>query len=191
MACQIGVVIFCVRPDGEGSINGRKIIIMTKPTGTITIKATSEPAKTTNPSKVVEPVKASNAVTTTATSKVPESASVLTPVKTDNAIDSAESIKTGLETGKTASDTIAAISPAEIKTDDVVKTAAASAAEKSPDASAVAVSTKMAIATEIYKRMKTVKGITRKEILDAFVAEAKLSKAGASTYYQLIKANVK
>jgi hypothetical protein len=190
MACQIGVVIFYVRPDGEGSINGRKIIIMIKPTGTITIKATSEPAKTTNAVKVVEPVKANNTVTTTGTIKAPESASVLTPVKTDNATNPAEFIKTGLETGKTSSNTIAPEALPEIKTNDLT-TAATSGAEKKPDASALAVPTKMAIATEIYKRMKTVKGVTRKEILDAFVAEAKLSKAGASTYYQLIKANVK
>ena len=47
--------------------------------------------------------------------------------------------------------------------------------------------TKMEIATEIFKRMKKGKGVTRKEIIDQFVAEAKLSKAGASTYYQLVK----
>jgi hypothetical protein len=40
------------------------------------------------------------------------------------------------------------------------------------------------------KRPRKVKGITRKEIIDQFVVEAKLSKAGASTYYQLIKAKV-
>jgi hypothetical protein len=163
---------------------------MIKPTGTITLKATTEPAKTTNPVKAVETNKATDAVTTTGAIKVPESASGLMPVKTENAINPAESIKTGLETGKTPSNRIAPEALPEIK-NDVVKTAAASAAEKSPDASAVAAPTKMAIATEIYKRMKTVKGVTRKEILDAFVAEAKLSKAGASTYYQLIKANVK
>ncbi|WP_407928269.1 hypothetical protein [Collimonas silvisoli] len=73
----------------------------------------------------------------------------------------------------------------------MAKTPVASSAEKSPDASAVAAPVKMVIATEIYKRMKAVKGVTRKEILDIFVAEAKLSKAGASTYYQLINANVK
>ena len=47
--------------------------------------------------------------------------------------------------------------------------------------------TKMEIATEIFKRMKKGKGVTRKEIIDQFVAEAKLAKAGASTYYQLVK----
>jgi hypothetical protein len=48
--------------------------------------------------------------------------------------------------------------------------------------------TKMEIATEIYLSMKKTKGITRKEILERFVSEAKLSKAGSSTYFQLIKA---
>lgn len=47
--------------------------------------------------------------------------------------------------------------------------------------------TKMELATEIYKRMRTVKDVTRKDIIEKFVAEVKLTKAGASTYYQLIK----
>jgi hypothetical protein len=47
--------------------------------------------------------------------------------------------------------------------------------------------TKMEIATEIFKRMKKGNGATRKEIIDQFVVEATLSKAGASTYYQLVK----
>jgi len=47
---------------------------------------------------------------------------------------------------------------------------------------------KMDIATEIYKRMMKTKGMTRKEVLEQFVSQAKLSKAGASTYFQLIKA---
>jgi hypothetical protein len=46
---------------------------------------------------------------------------------------------------------------------------------------------KMEIATAIFKQMTKIKGVTRKEIIDRFVAEAKLSKAGASTYYQLIR----
>lgn len=50
--------------------------------------------------------------------------------------------------------------------------------------------TKMEIATEIFKQMKKGKGVTRKEIIDQFVAEAKLSKAGASTYYQLVKSKL-
>jgi hypothetical protein len=47
---------------------------------------------------------------------------------------------------------------------------------------------KMQQATEIYKRMIVVKDVTRKDIIEKFVAEVKLTKAGASTYYQLIKA---
>lgn len=50
--------------------------------------------------------------------------------------------------------------------------------------------TKMDIATEIYVEMKGLKGFSRKDVLDRFVLEAKLSKAGASTYFQLIKAKV-
>jgi hypothetical protein len=48
--------------------------------------------------------------------------------------------------------------------------------------------TKMDIATEIYKQMMKTKGMTRKEVLEQFILQAKLSKAGASTYFQLIKA---
>lgn len=48
--------------------------------------------------------------------------------------------------------------------------------------------TKMDIATEIYKQMMKTKGMTRKEVLEQFIVQAKLSKAGASTYFQLIKA---
>lgn len=48
--------------------------------------------------------------------------------------------------------------------------------------------TKMDIATELYTQMMKTKGMTRKEVLEQFIAQAKLSKAGASTYFQLIKA---
>ena len=48
----------------------------------------------------------------------------------------------------------------------------------------------MEIATEIFIRMKKTKGMARKEIIAAFVVDANLSKAGASTYYQLIKAKI-
>ncbi|OXI89721.1 hypothetical protein CFB40_04685 [Burkholderia sp. AU31652] len=47
--------------------------------------------------------------------------------------------------------------------------------------------TKMELAIEIYKRMRAVKDVTRKDIVEKFIAEVKLTKAGASTYYQLIK----
>ncbi len=52
-------------------------------------------------------------------------------------------------------------------------------------------SSKMAIATDIYNRMIKQKGITRKDIIAKFMAEAKLTKAGARTYFQLIKAKKK
>ncbi|WP_025601336.1 hypothetical protein [Burkholderia sp. WSM2230] len=54
-------------------------------------------------------------------------------------------------------------------------------------ASKAAPPTKMELATEIYKRMRTVKDVTRKDIIENFIAEVKLTKAGASTYYQMIK----
>ncbi|KGV56950.1 hypothetical protein WT77_24275 [Burkholderia stagnalis] len=59
---------------------------------------------------------------------------------------------------------------------------AAKAAQATPIAP-----TKMELATEIYKRMRTVKDVTRKDIIEKFITEVKLTKAGASTYYQMIK----
>ena len=50
--------------------------------------------------------------------------------------------------------------------------------------------TKMEVASAIYSRMSRHKDVTRKQIVEQFVAEAKLSAAGASTYYQLIKAKL-
>ncbi|MFM0420022.1 hypothetical protein [Paraburkholderia aromaticivorans] len=47
--------------------------------------------------------------------------------------------------------------------------------------------TKMELATEIYKRMRTVKEVTRKDIAEKFIAEVKLTKPGASTYCQMFK----
>lgn len=58
-------------------------------------------------------------------------------------------------------------------------------AEKKPKAP-----TKMEIASAIYLRMSKQKDMTRKQIVEQFVAEAKLSAAGASTYYQLVKAKL-
>ena len=45
----------------------------------------------------------------------------------------------------------------------------------------------MELATEIYKRMRTVKDVTRKDIIEKFIGEVQLTKAGASTYFQMIK----
>jgi hypothetical protein len=50
--------------------------------------------------------------------------------------------------------------------------------------------TKMEIASAIYLRMSKQNDVTRKQIVEQFVTEAKLSAAGASTYYQLIKAKL-
>ena len=47
--------------------------------------------------------------------------------------------------------------------------------------------TKMAQATDVYRRMTRKKGSTRKEIVAAFIEEVGLTKAGAATYYQMIK----
>jgi hypothetical protein len=48
---------------------------------------------------------------------------------------------------------------------------------------------KMAQATEIFRRMSRKKGTTRREIIEVFVEKVGLTKAGASTYYQMIKKN--
>jgi hypothetical protein len=48
----------------------------------------------------------------------------------------------------------------------------------------------MEIASAVYTRMSTQKEVTRKQIVEQFVAEAKLSPADVSTYYQLIKAKL-
>lgn len=71
----------------------------------------------------------------------------------------------------------------EGKSDTSVSPAAK--AEKKPKAP-----TKMEIASAIYLRMSKQNDVTRKQIVEQFVAEAKLSAAGASTYYQLIKAKL-
>ncbi|WP_186264506.1 hypothetical protein [Burkholderia gladioli] len=67
-------------------------------------------------------------------------------------------------------------------------TPAASSTGNHPAANAAqATPTKIELATEIYKRMRTVKDVTRKAIIEKFITEVKLTKAGASTYYQMIK----
>jgi len=71
---------------------------------------------------------------------------------------------------------------ADVKPDAGTVTANDTAAKAAP-----ATPTKIELATEIYKRMRTVKDVTRKDIIEKFIAEVKLTKAGASTYYQMIK----
>lgn len=63
-----------------------------------------------------------------------------------------------------------------------------SSAEKDPTTKAAPTTpTKMELATKIYKRMRSVKDVSRKDTIEKFIAEVKLTKAGASTYYQMIK----
>ena len=71
----------------------------------------------------------------------------------------------------------------EGKTDSTASSAAK--AEKKPKAP-----TKMEVASAIYSRMSRQKDVTRKQVMEQFVTEAKLSAAGASSYYQLIKAKL-
>jgi len=46
---------------------------------------------------------------------------------------------------------------------------------------------KMELATEIYKQMVKVKGVTRQDVIQRFIEQAGLTKSGAATYYQMIK----
>ncbi|VVE06432.1 hypothetical protein PAQ31011_02418 [Pandoraea aquatica] len=68
------------------------------------------------------------------------------------------------------------------------KTSKQTAADQKRSATVDAPPTKMELATEIYKRMRAVKDVTRKDIIEKFIVDVKLTKAGASTYYQMIKA---
>lgn len=94
-----------------------------------------------------------------------------------------EPVKTGSEAIKTP--TSAEDASVVNKTE---KSAGAEIASGSKEISAER--TKMDIATEIYLEMKKMKDFSRKDVLERFVVEAKLSKAGASTYFQLIKAKI-
>lgn len=79
-------------------------------------------------------------------------------------------------------------SSAMVAVDQKRATPTASSTGNDPVAKAApATPTNMDLATEIYKRMRTVKDVARKDIIEKFIAEVKLTKAGASTYYQLIK----
>ena len=129
------------------------------------ITATELP-KTTNEHKPAMP---SNTATTPQTAVARASTSVTGPIK--NAATPISSTPTADTTGS------------EGKPDTGVPTTAK--AEKKPK-----VPTKMEIASAIYVRMSKQKDMTRKQIVEQFVAEAKLSAAGASTYYQLIKAKL-
>ena len=126
----------------------------------------TELPKATNDHKPVMP---SNTATTFTTALAGESPSVTGPIK--NAATPISSTPTADTTGS------------EGKPDTGVSTTAK--AEMKPKAP-----TKMEIASTIYVRMSKQKDVTRKQIVEQFMAEAKLSAAGASTYYQLIKAKL-
>ena len=126
----------------------------------------AELPKTTNSQ---QPAMPSNAGTTVRTAVAGASPGVTGPLKT---------VATPISSTPTADTT-----GSEGKPDTVVSTTPK--AEKKPKAP-----TKMEIASAIYVRMSKQKDMTRKQIVKQFIAEAKLSAAGASTYYQLIKAKL-
>jgi len=47
--------------------------------------------------------------------------------------------------------------------------------------------TKMAQAADLFRKMSRKKGVSRKEVIEAFVRDIGLTPAGAATYYQTIK----
>lgn len=126
--------------------------------------ATEQP-KATNDQKAAPPA----AAPATPQTPAPASHSAAGPIKsTSTPISSTATTDTTANEGKSdASDSPAAN------------------AEKKPKAP-----TKMEIASAVYTRMSRQKEVTRKQIVEQFVVEAKLSPAGASTYYQLIKAKL-
>ncbi|WP_063548409.1 hypothetical protein [Burkholderia territorii] len=71
---------------------------------------------------------------------------------------------------------------------DQQATPTASSTGNDPAATAVpAIPTKMELATKICERVRTVKDVTRKDIIETFIAGVKLTQAGVSAYYQMIK----
>jgi len=162
------------RLDGGGSFNQRKFFMenqkhtVLKPTATSTPKATQDIVKSEVPSKKLDTPSGTTVQANADNSKTVE----IGAVKNDsNAIKSTPEADSAL---------IKHVSTISLSDKDMaVKNKLVS--EKS----------KMDIATEIYKRMVKTKGITRKEILQQFMTEASLSKAGSSTYFQLIKAKLK
>jgi hypothetical protein len=160
-----------------------------KPIGTIHVRTTPASMKTANapdPTNSAIPALETSSAATDQDSAAP-TATGATAITADSAPGSAP-----VESSEIAS--IAAVpesSPAETAPDKSASNAttppAPATVPMQPAPEAARPKTKMAIATEIFERMKKGKGVTRKEIIDQFVAEAKLSKAGASTYYQLVK----
>ena len=161
-----------------------------KPTGTIHVRTTPEPFKAV----------ASVANMADSTMLVLETGRTAPEQDTMAVAADATAIATDGMTGTLDAENVTSTSldtePASSLVETVPCTSAANTAQApstmvtEPVAAVADTRTKMEIATEIFRRLKKVKGITRKEIIDQFVTEAKLSKAGASTYYQLIKAKV-
>lgn len=121
------------------------------------------------PKATTDQKSAAPATTTTPQAVAPASPSAIGPIKNASTpISSTPTADTTANEGKNDSSGSQAIK-----------------AEKKPKAP-----TKMEIASAIYLRMSKQKDVTRKQIVEQFVAEAKLSAAGASTYYQLIKAKL-
>lgn len=140
-------------------------------------------------SSLPKPTGITTAQTTQTVSKVDAVANVPeVSIDTTIAIKSDASGKPEMEAVKTVSNTIKTTTPADSIADANKPGNTLADKNVTDQTEVVAGRTKMDIATEIYKRMKKTKGITRKEILEQFMTEANLSKAGASTYFQLIKA---
>ena len=71
--------------------------------------------------------------------------------------------------------------PSSAEQSQEVTTGAEIAAEASPGP------TKMSQAIDIYRRMTRKKGTARREVIEVFIEKVGLTKAGAATYYQMIK----
>jgi ribosomal protein L20A (L18A) len=126
-------------------------------------KATAtEPHKVTRDQKAAAPALSATGPVVVSASQGVDGPSAATPISSTRTADTTES---------------------EGKRDATASSTAK--AEKKPKAP-----TKMEVASAIYSRMSRHKDVTRKQIVEQFVAEAKLSAAGASTYYQLIKAKL-
>jgi len=171
---DVSVARYWRRRDGGGSFNEyeRANIMGTNPTlGLPKLTATTSVSTTPVQPSSTPVTKPTNLVTTSVPEVKPEA---ITKDKSESVKTVSEGIKSTVST-ETASTENKTVKPSAEKT---VK-----ATKSGPDEP-----TKMAVATEIYKQMMKTKGMTRKEVLEQFVLKAKLTKAGSSTYFQLIKA---
>jgi len=162
LTCRLAVAYLIEIVDGKDSLTTR-VQIMSNDKSIVKTTAT-EPQRATSEQK---PAKTHVSATVPVIVIAPPSVvgpikNAATPISTTPTADMTES--------KEKSDTPA--SPA-------------AKAEKKPKAL-----TKMEVASAVYSRMSGQKDMTRKQIVEQFVVEAKLSAAGASTYYQLIKAKL-